>query len=189
MDGFEGEQPRCPKCGVLMRDIPGGWRCPACGYVYAPMLQQQQLTHFDGPSNTAAEELPVHESAGLSSCPYARSRTSIASFSGLETRRPCRRGRGRAPVDTRGRWRVRALSRTRQVCRRSSDQGSLFALCASAEAGGRWIDSEFTGIRRSCAGFGYRGFRGLNALLATARCPISLRSRRGGSGRRGRRRT
>lgn len=24
------QQPRCALCGVVMRDIPGGWRCPSC---------------------------------------------------------------------------------------------------------------------------------------------------------------
>jgi tRNA(Ile2) C34 agmatinyltransferase TiaS len=52
-DDIDGSQPRCEECGVLMRDIPGGWRCPACGHVDAPVVmqqQQQQLPDFDGPS-------------------------------------------------------------------------------------------------------------------------------------------
>ncbi|GAA2001186.1 rubrerythrin [Microbacterium ulmi] len=27
---FEAPQPRCRSCGIVMRDVPGGWRCPAC---------------------------------------------------------------------------------------------------------------------------------------------------------------
>jgi ribosomal protein L37AE/L43A len=51
-DELYGAQPRCPVDGVVMRDIPGGWKCPACGYVYAPaiMQQQEQPPDFDGPS-------------------------------------------------------------------------------------------------------------------------------------------
>lgn len=30
-DGILG-QPTCPDDGVLLRDIPGGARCPVCGY-------------------------------------------------------------------------------------------------------------------------------------------------------------
>ena len=26
------EQPRCAECGVVMRGIPEGYRCPACGH-------------------------------------------------------------------------------------------------------------------------------------------------------------
>ncbi|WP_171013084.1 hypothetical protein [Microbacterium sp. 2FI] len=53
MVDIDGAQPRCPLCGVLMRDIPGAWRCPACGHVYAPTMmqqQQQEQPEFDGPS-------------------------------------------------------------------------------------------------------------------------------------------
>lgn len=32
-DELDGAQPRCPACGVLMRDEPGAFRCPACGTV------------------------------------------------------------------------------------------------------------------------------------------------------------
>lgn len=32
-DELDGVQPRCPACGVLMRDEPGAYRCPACGTV------------------------------------------------------------------------------------------------------------------------------------------------------------
>jgi tRNA(Ile2) C34 agmatinyltransferase TiaS len=47
----DGAQPRCEKCGVLMRDIPGGWRCPACGHTFTPIVQQQeQPPEFTGPS-------------------------------------------------------------------------------------------------------------------------------------------
>lgn len=24
------QQPHCPRCHVVMRDIPGGWWCPSC---------------------------------------------------------------------------------------------------------------------------------------------------------------
>lgn len=37
----EGIHPRCPRCGIVMRDIPGGWVCPACSYkCYAQFAQQ-----------------------------------------------------------------------------------------------------------------------------------------------------
>jgi hypothetical protein len=32
----DGAQPRCEACGVGMRDVPGGWQCPACDLVLAP---------------------------------------------------------------------------------------------------------------------------------------------------------
>lgn len=46
----EGAQPRCEKCGVLMRDIPGGWECPACGHQLLPTMQISLPPKFDGPS-------------------------------------------------------------------------------------------------------------------------------------------
>jgi rRNA maturation endonuclease Nob1 len=50
MTDIDGAQPRCSKCGVLMRDIPGGWECPACGHKYTRQMQQQPQADFQGPS-------------------------------------------------------------------------------------------------------------------------------------------
>ena len=44
VDGMEhGRQPRCPECKVVMRDIPGGWKCPACGHVEFAQFAQQPI--------------------------------------------------------------------------------------------------------------------------------------------------
>lgn len=45
----DGQVLRCDDCGVLMRDIPGGWECPDCGHVYAPTMPIQ-IPRFNGPS-------------------------------------------------------------------------------------------------------------------------------------------
>lgn len=45
----DGSHPRCAECGVLMRDIDGGYECPACGHVYAPTMPIQ-IPRFNGPS-------------------------------------------------------------------------------------------------------------------------------------------
>lgn len=39
----EGVQPRCPRCGIVMRDIAGGWICPACKYTSFAQLAQQPI--------------------------------------------------------------------------------------------------------------------------------------------------
>lgn len=44
-----GEQPRCPSCGVLMRDEPGAYVCPACGERVA-LPDVATPPRFDGPS-------------------------------------------------------------------------------------------------------------------------------------------
>lgn len=51
-DGFLDDlaaSPRCPDCVILLRDEPGGWRCPECGHwesVEAGPLNRP----FDGPA-------------------------------------------------------------------------------------------------------------------------------------------
>ncbi|WP_353113875.1 hypothetical protein [Microbacterium sp.] len=27
-----GQSPRCPECGILLREVRGGWRCPECSH-------------------------------------------------------------------------------------------------------------------------------------------------------------
>lgn len=49
MNTDDGAQPRCDRDGVLMRDIPGGWECPACEFVLAPTMPIR-IPKFDGPS-------------------------------------------------------------------------------------------------------------------------------------------
>lgn len=46
----EGAQPRCEECGVLMRDIAGGWQCPACGHQLLPTTQIPVAPRFKGPA-------------------------------------------------------------------------------------------------------------------------------------------
>ncbi|WP_164478100.1 TFIIB-type zinc ribbon-containing protein [Microbacterium sp. ABRD28] len=43
------EQPRCPNCGVVMRDEPGAYRCPACGRVIE-VADVPPAPVFDGPA-------------------------------------------------------------------------------------------------------------------------------------------
>lgn len=52
MDLFDAaEQPRCPECGVVMRDVPGGWQCPSCGHANFPKLDRIVIPPpFRGPS-------------------------------------------------------------------------------------------------------------------------------------------
>lgn len=45
----DGSHPRCDRCRVLMRDIPGGYRCPSCGHVLTVTRSIQQPT-FTGPA-------------------------------------------------------------------------------------------------------------------------------------------
>lgn len=42
-------QLRCRDCRVVMRDRPGGWVCPACGWVI-PVDQSIVVPLFTGPS-------------------------------------------------------------------------------------------------------------------------------------------
>lgn len=44
-----GIQPTCAECGVVMRDEPGGVRCPACGD-WLPSDDVTTPPAFDGPS-------------------------------------------------------------------------------------------------------------------------------------------
>jgi tRNA(Ile2) C34 agmatinyltransferase TiaS len=46
----DGEQPRCKRCGVVMRDIEGGWQCPSCGEVLAPVMKITMPPKFRGPA-------------------------------------------------------------------------------------------------------------------------------------------
>lgn len=48
MDDIFGE-PRCPTEQIIMRDIPGGWQCPSCGYALMPPMRGA-VPKFDGPS-------------------------------------------------------------------------------------------------------------------------------------------
>lgn len=44
-----GAQPHCPEDDVVMRDIPGGWKCPYCGHLQ--MIGEVEMPpEFDGPS-------------------------------------------------------------------------------------------------------------------------------------------
>jgi len=45
----DGSHPRCDRCGVLLRDIPGGYRCPSCGRVL-PVTGPIQQPRFTGRS-------------------------------------------------------------------------------------------------------------------------------------------
>ena len=46
---LDGAQPRCPDDSVVMRDVPGGWACPACGF-HEPVEDAPAPPAFDGPS-------------------------------------------------------------------------------------------------------------------------------------------
>lgn len=51
MDPFDdAQQPRCPECGTVMRDVPGGWKCGGCGHADYPAIDGRQQPTFDGPS-------------------------------------------------------------------------------------------------------------------------------------------
>lgn len=46
-------QPRCPACGVVMRDDPRGFRCPSCGRLEDHSAELDAVVIppvFDGPS-------------------------------------------------------------------------------------------------------------------------------------------
>lgn len=47
------QQPRCSRCLVVMRDIPGGWWCPSCqaGMLLTPELPGAGVA-FVGPRQT-----------------------------------------------------------------------------------------------------------------------------------------
>jgi ribosomal protein S27AE len=46
----DAQQPRCPECGTLMRDVPGGWQCSACGHADYLARDGKMPPAFDGPS-------------------------------------------------------------------------------------------------------------------------------------------
>jgi len=47
-DGL-GAQPHCSRCDIVMRELPGGLICPACGRVIeAPRVDMP--ADFDGPT-------------------------------------------------------------------------------------------------------------------------------------------
>ncbi|MGN6219524.1 MAG: hypothetical protein ACTHNQ_08470 [Microbacterium sp.] len=46
----DGAQLRCPADGILMRDIDGGWECPECGHVIAPVVKIVMPPAFRGPT-------------------------------------------------------------------------------------------------------------------------------------------
>jgi ribosomal protein L37AE/L43A len=48
MDELDGAEPRCSTEGIVMRDIPGGWQCPSCGEVVAPVMQMPVPPRFHG---------------------------------------------------------------------------------------------------------------------------------------------
>ncbi|WP_457101765.1 hypothetical protein [Microbacterium sp. P5_E9] len=50
MDDFEGEQPRCTSDGIVMRDVPGGWACPSCEELLAPVVKMPVPPRFTGPT-------------------------------------------------------------------------------------------------------------------------------------------
>jgi tRNA(Ile2) C34 agmatinyltransferase TiaS len=47
-DFIDAEQPRCPECGVLMRDMPEGWVCPSCGHSITADPLTGPMPHSDG---------------------------------------------------------------------------------------------------------------------------------------------
>lgn len=49
MDLDLGAQPRCPHCGIVMRDIDHGSVCPECGYTEL-FVAVDMPPEFDGPS-------------------------------------------------------------------------------------------------------------------------------------------
>jgi tRNA(Ile2) C34 agmatinyltransferase TiaS len=49
LDLEAGAQPRCPSCGVLMRDVPDGVTCPECGY-HEPHDVVAMPPEFSGPT-------------------------------------------------------------------------------------------------------------------------------------------
>jgi ribosomal protein L37AE/L43A len=50
MDDLDGAQPRCGSDGIVMRDIDGGWRCPSCGEILAPVMPMRTPPRFNGPA-------------------------------------------------------------------------------------------------------------------------------------------
>lgn len=49
MDELWSTQPHCPDDDVVMRDVPGGWRCPECGHVQQAQ-DVEMPPEFDGPT-------------------------------------------------------------------------------------------------------------------------------------------
>ena len=53
MDDLGIVQPRCPSCGVVMRDHPKGFQCPECGLADDLSKKMDAVVippDFDGPS-------------------------------------------------------------------------------------------------------------------------------------------
>lgn len=46
----DGTVPRCPNDSIVMRDVEGGWECPDCGYLLAPVVQISMPPAFRGPT-------------------------------------------------------------------------------------------------------------------------------------------
>ena len=44
----DAAQPSCPECEITMRDVRGGWKCPACGHLELAVAHVPP--RFDGPS-------------------------------------------------------------------------------------------------------------------------------------------
>jgi len=38
-DGLGGVNPHCPMDGVVMREVPGGWKCPECDRHVIPSVR------------------------------------------------------------------------------------------------------------------------------------------------------
>jgi hypothetical protein len=53
----DAAQPRCPDCGVLMRDVPEGWVCPSFGHQNRADLLTDPMPNFDGHSIHGGEQL------------------------------------------------------------------------------------------------------------------------------------
>jgi len=50
MDDLDGAQAHCENDGIVMRDVAGGWQCPSCGWVLAPVVKMPVPPRFQGPS-------------------------------------------------------------------------------------------------------------------------------------------
>jgi hypothetical protein len=49
VDDFDDAvQPRCPDCGLLMRDAPGGWTCPSCRHNITADPLTDPMPDFEG---------------------------------------------------------------------------------------------------------------------------------------------
>lgn len=48
MDEPSFDHPRCPKDGVLLREVDAGWQCPECGR-FESAMSGPLAAEFDGP--------------------------------------------------------------------------------------------------------------------------------------------